>query len=200
MSIIIGLTTGCGEKPSDIAMKTKARLQSEQSNTATQSTNNKTSDSNTTTNSKGDKITILEKGKENPTGKLGITVLDTIEDTAISVKAGDATASGKFVIIQLNLNNKGTTAIQYANNNFVLGDTVTKATYKIDDNAFQAMGHLNAQETIFNKNNQFIGVYSDFNPGMSKKTYLVFDVPSNVDIKNCVLLTTYDESVWFNLK
>ena len=72
--------------------------------------------------------------------------------------------------------------------------------YEVDDNAFDALGNLNSQETIFNKNSKFIGVYDKFNAGVTKNTYIVFDVPKETKIEDLKLIVEQNKNIEFNLK
>jgi hypothetical protein len=68
---------------------------------------------------------------------------------------------------------------------------------------FDASNSLNSKEIIYNDNNEFFGVYDDANPNLPKKTYLVFEVPNDVNISNGTLLSLNDgssETRGFNLK
>lgn len=131
-------------------------------------------------------------------GDLGIKVLEAKESESISNKAGKSTPSGKFVIIKLEIKNNATGAIEYSSNDFALKND--KSLYEVDDNAFKALGNLNMQETIYNKNSNFIGVYDKFNPGLTKNTYIVFDVPKESKIEELKLIDSQAKDIQFNLK
>lgn len=142
---------------------------------------------------------IIPLNQEENLGNVGIKVLSVQEKEKISNESGNSTASGKFIVIELSLKNNDKQAIQYEANQFNL-ITKDNAVYQIDDVAFDAMGNLNSQETIFNKNKDFIGVYDKFNAGMTKKTYIVFDVPKDLNLDNAKLIIEGNKNLQFSLK
>lgn len=144
---------------------------------------------------KGKTITVKEEGM---VGNLGIKVLETKESNAISNESGKSTPSGKFIVLKLELKNNGEQATEYSGSDFKLKND--RIIYEVDDNSFQALGYLNTQETIYNKNKNFIGVYDKFNPGITKNTYIVFDIPKEVKIEDLKLVVKQDKNTEFNLK
>lgn len=131
-------------------------------------------------------------------GKVELKVLEAKESDAISNKAGNSTPSGKFIIIKLELKNNGDQATEYNTRDFKLKKD--KTIYEVDDNAFDALGHLNSQEKIYNENKNFIGVYDKFNAGISKNTYIVFDVSKETKLEDLKLTVNQNNTVYFNLK
>lgn len=131
-------------------------------------------------------------------GDLGIKVLEAKEGTSISNEAGSSKPSGKFIIIKLELKNNGQSAIEYKADDFGLKNS--KAIYEVDDNAFEALGDLNSQEKIYNENKNFVGVYDKFNAGITKNTYIVFDVPKETKTEDLKLIVKQNQEIEFNLK
>lgn len=144
------------------------------------------------------KMKLIGLNQEEIFSNIGMKVLKAEESNGINNESGTSKPSGKFIVLELELKNNDKQAIQYSSDQFMLtsGDSI----YQVDDTAFDAMGNLNNQESIFNKNQEFIGAYDNFNPGMSKKTYLVFDVPKNVTLENSKLMLTDNKEVAFSLK
>lgn len=144
------------------------------------------------------KVKLIGLNQEEVFNNIGMKVLKAEESNGINNESGTSKPSGKFIILELELKNNDKQAIQYSSDQFMLnsGDS----TYQVDDTAFDAMGNLNNQESIFNKNQDFIGAYDNFNPGISKKTYLVFDVPKNVTLESSKLMLTDNKEVEFSLK
>ncbi|WP_224084537.1 DUF4352 domain-containing protein [Clostridium sporogenes] len=98
----------------------------------------------------------------------------------------------------LELKNNGEEATEYNTREFALKKD--KTIYEVDDNAFEALGQLNSQETIYNKNSNFIGAYDKFNSGITKNAYIAFDVPKETKIEDLKLITKHNKGIQFNLK
>ncbi|KOY66372.1 DUF4352 domain-containing protein [Clostridium sporogenes] len=137
-------------------------------------------------------------GEQSPVGNLSIKILEAKENGAISNESGKSTPSGKFIVIKLDIKNNGEEATGYEPHEFKLNDG--KKTYEVDDNSFEALGHLNSQESIFRENKNFIGSYDKINAGINKSTFLVFDIPKDVKIDNLKLITEHNKGIQFNLK
>ncbi|HDK7218150.1 TPA: DUF4352 domain-containing protein [Clostridium botulinum] len=140
----------------------------------------------------------IKIGDQSPVGNLGIKILEAKESTAISNESGKSTPSGKFIVIKLELKNNGEEATEYNTGEFALKKD--KTIYEVDDNAFEALGQLNSQETIYNKNSNFIGAYDKFNSGITKNAYIAFDVPKETKIEDLKLITKHNKGIQFNLK
>lgn len=128
---------------------------------------------------------------------IDLKVLNVKESQSISNESGKTKATGKFIIIELSMKNTSKEAVQYGSDDFHLITNGIK--YEIDDNAFDSMGKLNSQKTIYDDDKSYIGVYDNFNPGMTKKTYIVFEVPKEVNIKDTKLIVGGNEQRQFNL-
>ncbi|MCW6080572.1 DUF4352 domain-containing protein [Clostridium sporogenes] len=140
----------------------------------------------------------IKFGEQSPVGNLGVKILEAKESTAISNESGKSTPSGKFIVIKLELKNNGEEATEYNTGEFALKKD--KTIYEVDDNAFEALGQLNSQETIYNKNSNFIGAYDKFNSGITKNAYIAFDVPKETKIEDLKLITKHNKGIQFNLK
>ncbi|KOM97059.1 hypothetical protein ACP49_16110 [Clostridium botulinum] len=140
----------------------------------------------------------IKAGEQSPVGNLGVKILEAKDSTAISNESGKSTPSGKFIVIKLELKNNGEEATEYNTNEFALKKD--KTVYEVDDNAFEALGQLNSQETIYNKNSNFIGAYDKFNSGITKNAYITFDVPKEAKIEDLKLITKHNKNIQFNLK
>ncbi|BDB01694.1 DUF4352 domain-containing protein [Clostridium botulinum] len=140
----------------------------------------------------------IKFGEQSSVGNLGVKILEAKESTAISNESGKSTPSGKFIVIRLELKNNGEEATEYNTNEFALKKD--KTVFEVDDNAFEALGQLNSQETIYNKNSSFIGAYDKFNSGITKNTYIAFDVPKETKIEDLKLITKHNKGIQFNLK
>lgn len=143
-------------------------------------------------------VQTIKVNEQSSVGNLGVKVLEAKETTNISNEAGKSAASGKFIVIKLELKNNGQEATEYNTHDFRL--KTSQAIYEVDDNAFDALGNLNSQETIYKNNKNFIGVYDKFNSGIAKNTYIVFDIPKETKIEDLKLLIAQDKSKEFNIK
>lgn len=141
---------------------------------------------------------IVKLGEETKAGNIGVKVLEAKEKEAISNEAGKANASGKFIVIKLELKNCGNEATTYDPHEFKLLDKEKK--YEIDDNSFEALGHLNSQESIFKNNKKYVGSYDKYNAGITKNTYLVFDIPKDSKLENLKLIVEGAKNTQLNLK
>ncbi|HCL4466712.1 TPA: DUF4352 domain-containing protein [Clostridium botulinum] len=140
----------------------------------------------------------IKFGEQSSVGNLGVKILEAKENGAISNESGKSTPSGKFIVIKLDIKNNGEEATGYEPHEFKLNDG--EKTYEVDDNSFEALGHLNSQESIFRENKNFIGSYDKINAGINKNTFLVFDIPKDVKIDNLKLITEHNKGIQFNLK
>ncbi|MFR9241034.1 MAG: DUF4352 domain-containing protein [Clostridium baratii] len=158
-------------------------------------------DTSQQSNSKSEENSTVKTIKLNQAENLGnveLKVLKTKETNKISNESGNVSASGNFIIIELSIKNKDKQPIQYDPNQFQLINGET--TYTVDDVAFDALGKLNSQETIYNENKDFVGSYDSFNSGLTKKTYLVFDVPKDVSLDKAKLIVENNKNIQFSLK
>lgn len=142
---------------------------------------------------------IIPLNQEENLGNVGLTVLNVKETEQINNESGSTSSSGKFIVIELSLKNTAKQAVEYNPNQLELlsNDGVV---YQVDDVAFQAGQNLNSQETIYNKNKDFIGFYDKFNSGLTKKTYVVFDVPKDLNLDNTKLVIEGNKTVQFSIK
>ncbi len=85
----------------------------------------------------------------------------------------------------MQLKNITTAPVQYANTEFMLDDAKTQNQYNVSLEAGQS---ANGKETIYNENNEFVGVFDDVNPNIPKQTYIIFEVPKDFDIADGVLI------------
>ncbi|MDQ0149208.1 DUF4352 domain-containing protein [Eubacterium multiforme] len=141
---------------------------------------------------------VVKLNEQSKIGDVGVKVLKVKETKNISNEAGKSKANGKFIIIELSLKNESKDPIQYDSHDFTLNND--GKSYEIDDNSFDASGNMNSQQSIYNNNKDFIGVYDKFNPGITKKTYLVFDVPKDLDLSKTNLVIAQDDDIQFALK
>lgn len=120
-------------------------------------------------------------------GNWNMKVLDAKEDTM--VKGGESSdnksTKEKFIIVKLQMKNITKSAVQYSTGEFKLGDMKSKSQYDVNLDALQA---ANSNEKIYKDNGEFIGVYDDVNPNMSKQTYIIFEVPKDFNIADGVLM------------
>ncbi|KAJ53616.1 hypothetical protein BD780_003219 [Clostridium tetanomorphum] len=145
-----------------------------------------------------EEIKTVKLNEQSVAGNLGIKVLEAKESTAISNEAGKSTPSGKFIVIKLEIKNNGKEPTEYNTNDFKLKNK--DILYQVDDNSFGALGDLNSQETIYNENKKFIGAYDKFNAGITKNTYIVFDIPKEAKLADLKLLVKQNKSIEFSLK
>ncbi|MGU9408822.1 DUF4352 domain-containing protein [Clostridium perfringens] len=148
---------------------------------------------------KKEETKVIPLNQEENLGNIGLKVLSVNETEQVNNKSGSTSSSGKFIVIELSLKNNAKQAVEYNPNQLELlaNDGVV---YQVDDVAFQAGQNLNSQETIYNKNKDFIGFYDKFNSGLTKNTYVVFDVPKDLNIDNTNLVIEGIKGVQFSLK
>lgn len=133
---------------------------------------------------------IYKLGEDGITGNWNIKALEVKETD--TVEGGNSshnkTTKDKFIVIKLQMKNVSKQPVQYSPREFMLGNIKDKTQYTINDTAFEAMSSANGKETIFNRNSDFIGVYTDVNPNTTKQTYVVFEVPKDMNIPDSVLI------------
>ncbi|MGG7077399.1 DUF4352 domain-containing protein [Clostridium sardiniense] len=124
-------------------------------------------------------------------------VLNSKEANSVNNESGNVKASGKFIIIEISLKNISKEAIEYSPKIFRLINNGIE--YQSDDVAFDALQKLNSQKSIYDEDKNYIGPYDKFNPGITKKTFIAFDVPKDVDLKDVKLIIQDDKNVQFDL-
>ncbi|AAK79832.1 FtsZ-interacting cell division protein ZipA [Clostridium acetobutylicum] len=178
--LILLLGVAIGSKKGNTAKETTSATKVVQNNKATSSTDQ----------NKDKKI--YKVGEEGKSGAWSIKVLDTQETNTIAGGDGEnKTTQQKFVVVHLQMTNKENNVAQYEPDNFLLGDIKTKAQYKMDMEAGET---ANQAKTIYAKDDSFFGVYDKVNPNLSKQTYIVFEVPTNFNIANAVLIHGGDDN------
>ncbi|KEH90623.1 DUF4352 domain-containing protein [Clostridium botulinum] len=137
------------------------------------------------------KSKICKKGEESSCGDFNLKILDANETTTVEAgnKSDNKTTNEKFIVCKVSIKNISKQPKQYKSTDFILGNMKDKAQYTINDAAFSAMSSANGKETIYNKNNNFVGVYKDINPNTTKQTYLIFEVPKDFNISDGVLIS-----------
>lgn len=161
------------------------RINKDMSTKSSEQTAQTSNTSNTSSTSEKDKQKIYKVGEEGASGNWSIKVLDVQEATTIEGGSDNKTTQQKFIVIKLQMTNKGQSAAQYSSSDFLLGDINTKAKYEMNMDAGQT---ANGKETIYNENGEFFGVYDNANPNMPKQTYIVFEVPKDFNLQNGVLM------------
>lgn len=154
------------------------------------------------TNKEKDKVYKI--GEEGKVGSWSIKVLEAKETNVVQGgnSSNNKTTKDKFIVIKLQMKNISKQPVQYNAKEFMLGNMKDKAQYTINDVAFEAMGSANSNESIYKRNSDFIGVYKDVNPNTTKQTYIVFEVPKDMNISDSVLINANNNSepVGFYLK
>lgn len=166
---------------------------SSSSNSSNDNSNNKSQTQETKSSNK-----VVKFSEQSKVGDVKFKILKVKETKNISNEAGKSKANGKFIIIELQLKNESKDPVQYSSDDFTLNND--GKSFESDDNSFDASENMNSQETIYNNNKDFIGVYDKFNPGLTKKTYLVFDVPKDLNLSKTNLIIAKDDDIQFALK
>lgn len=148
---------------------------------------------------KKEEAKVIPLNQEEDLGNIGLKVLNVKETEQVNNESDSISSSGKFIVIELSLKNNAKQAVEYNPNQLELVSN-DGVVYQVDDVAFQAGQKLNSQETIYNKNKDFIGFYDKFNSGLTKNTYVVFDVPKDLNIDNTKLVIEGINGVQFSLK
>jgi hypothetical protein len=134
-----------------------------------------------------DESKVYKAGEEGLSGNWNIKVLDVNETNIIQAgnSSNNKTTKEKFIVLKIQMENISKQPVQYSPDEFKLGSMEDQSQYNVD---FDAMMTANHKETIYNKNSEFIGVYDDVNPNTYKKTYIVFEVPKDMNISDGVLI------------
>ena len=145
----------------------------------------------------GNKTTKVNLGQGQNLGKQELSVVGYTTSNSIEDSFERYTADGKFVVIEVKSKNISDEAIDIGTD-FLLkanGKTYSEST----------MVALAANENVTNnldenKNKQnFVVNLGGFNPGFTKNTYIVFDVPKDVDLTNAYLINTNSKNVEFKI-
>ncbi|MBO3420194.1 DUF4352 domain-containing protein [Clostridium perfringens] len=152
-----------------------------------------------TKENKKEEAKVIPLNQEEDLGNIGLKVLNVKETEQVNNESDSISSSGKFIVIELSLKNNAKQAVEYNPNQLELVSN-DGVVYQVDDVAFQAGQKLNSQETIYNRNKDFIGFYDKFNSGLTKNTYVVFDVPKDLNIDNTKLVIEGINGVQFSLK
>lgn len=154
------------------------------------------------TNKAKDKVYKI--GEEGKVGNWNIKILEVKETNVVQGgnSSSNKTTKDKFVVIKLQMENISKQPVQYSAKEFMLGNMKDKTQYTVNDVAFSAMGAANNNESIYKRNSDFVGVYTDVNPNTSKQTYIVFEVPKDMNISDGVLINANGgaEATGFYLK
>ena len=143
------------------------------------------------------KAELIDLNKSKSVDDIEYKILNVKETKSISNESGKSKANGKFIIVELQIENKTKNPISYSSDDFFLINN--GRTFLVDDNSFNASQNLNSQQTIFNKNEKYIGTYDKFNPGITKKTFIVFDVPKDLNIKDTCFIPAKNTNIQFKL-
>lgn len=188
VSFVVGYFVGDSAAINRVNKQIDLKVSSNQNNVSNAENANKNND-NQSTGTSSQKDSIIKIGEEGASGNWSIKVLEVKEVTTI--EAGNAsdnkTTKDKYIVIKLEMKNLAKSPIEYSPLEFLLGDSKTKNQYEVNTDA---MGAANGKETIYKKNGNFVGMYTKVNPGMSKQTYIIFEVPKDVSISEGVLLNT----------
>lgn len=139
----------------------------------------------------------MKIGEEQKYSGADLKVLSVKESNGVNNESGNVKASGKFIVIELSLKNTSKDAIESNPNEFKL--VANGANYLVDDTAFEALQYLNSQKETYDENKNYVGPYDKFNPGITKKTYIVFEVPKEVNVKDSKLIVSNNEDIQFEL-
>lgn len=144
---------------------------------------------------------IYKLGEEGQSGAWSIKVLDTQETNTIASGDGsdNKTTQQKFIVIKLQMTNISQAPTQYSDNEFILGNTKDKKQYQINGDASLT---ANQVETTYKKNSDFFLSIDSLNPSMPKQTYMVFEVPTNFNVADGVLIhgTSSSDAVGYYIK
>ena len=180
VAFIVGFFVGDNSAVNRInKLDNNKQLTQQTNSTPTESQENKT------------KSKICKKGEESTCGDFNLKILDANETSTVEAgnKSDNKTTNEKFIVCKVSIKNISKQPKQYKSTDFILGNMKDKAQYTINDAAFSAMSSANGKETIYNKNNNFVGVYKDINPNTTKQTYLIFEVPKDFNISDGVLIS-----------
>ena len=144
---------------------------------------------------------IIDVGTVQKSGDWDIKVLESKESSEINTgnSGGSIKTTDKFIIVKLELKNMSNAKVEYSYDNFTLLHS-NKSSY---ESHMDSASKLNSDEKIYKKNNSFIGVYDDVNPGTTKNTYISFEVPKDLSIEDFILVNNKslnDELIAFKLK
>jgi len=147
---------------------------------------------------------IYKTGEEGTSGNWSMKVLEANETN--TVQSGDisykVTTNEKFIVITLQIKNITTYPIKYSPREFLLRNINNESEYNINNIAFNAMTAANGSEKIYKENTNFVGVYDEVGPSITKRTFIIFEVPKDTRADDYLLINTNDngEPTGYNLK
>ena len=110
----------------------------------------------------------------------------------------------KFIAILMDLKNISNDPQSYSLTEFKLYDTTTNKVYSIQDNGVRTSITYVSEERSYKKNNKYITLNDDVNPDETKIGCVVFDVDSDLNLDNLLLVNKSIDStsneVYFKLK
>ncbi len=109
----------------------------------------------------------------------------------------------KFIVVLMDLKNISNNPQSYSLTEFKLYDTSTDKTYEIQDNGVRTSITYISEEKYYNENNKYVTLNDTINPDETKIGCVVFDVSSDLDVENLLLVNKSIDSnkeVHFNLK
>jgi|GEM_PF-3187630 len=148
--------------------------------------------------------TIYKVGEEGTSGNWNMKVLDVSETN--TVQSGDisykVTTNENFIVVTLQMKNIAGYTTMYTSREFLLRKINSEAVYNINNTSFNAMAAANGKEKVYSENSNFIGVNDEVGSGITKKTYIIFEVPKGTSAADYMLINKNDNGVptGFSLK
>ncbi|MDQ0149110.1 DUF4352 domain-containing protein [Eubacterium multiforme] len=137
----------------------------------------------------------LDQSYEFETAEL--KVLNTKEVSNVKTKSGQTNANGKFIVIEISLKNTSREDIEYSPISLQLINN--EKEYHIDENSFETLQKLSSQKITNDKDKNYIMPYTIINPGITKKSFAVFDVPKDLKVNDTKLIVEGNEHIQFDI-
>lgn len=126
-----------------------------------------------------------------------LKILNVKETGSIKTKPEKTNAKGKFIVAEISLKNISEEDIKYSPISLKLINNCKE--YHLDENSFETLQKLISQQISRDKKNSYIRPYNILNPGIVKKSFVVFDVPKELKLNDTKLIVEENEHIQFNL-
>lgn len=120
-------------------------------------------------------------------------VLNAKEVKSIGTNSNQINPKGKFIVIEILLKNISKENINYSPISLQLINNGYE--YHLDENSFEALKKLISQEILNDKKCNYIRPYTVLAPGETKKSFVIFDVPKDLKLKDSKLIVNKNEEI-----
>ncbi|WP_217077751.1 DUF4352 domain-containing protein [Clostridium baratii] len=124
-------------------------------------------------------------------------VLNVKEVKSICTNSSQINPKGKFIVIEILLKNISKENINYSPISLQLINNGYE--YHLDENSFEALKKLTSQEILNNKKCNYIRPYTVLAPGETKRSFVIFDVPKDLKLKDSKLIVNKNEEIQLDI-